>query len=79
MEEKKISSFLDRLKESAKKHEHYGGKTEENEAKMNGLNCINCGAGRTKHDGITHCGYCGFEFIKVKLTDIYIKKEENLL
>jgi ribosomal protein S27AE len=68
MEEKKISSFLDRLKENAEKQKHYGVETEENEAKTNSLNCINCGAGRTKHDGITHCGYCGFEFIKVKLT-----------
>ena len=47
---------------------------------MDALNCINCGAGRTKHDGITHCGYCGYEFIKVKLTDgTYVKKEDNSL
>lgn len=80
MEEKKISSFLDRLKEKASQQENYGGKTTINEARMDANSCPNCGAGRTKHDGITHCGYCGFEFISVKLTDgVYIKKEDNSL
>jgi uncharacterized Zn finger protein (UPF0148 family) len=47
---------------------------------MDAKSCPNCGAGRTKHDGITSCGYCGFEFIRVKLTDgVYIKKEDNSL
>lgn len=51
---------------------------EINDAKMNVRDCPNCGAGRAKQDGVTHCAYCGFEFITVKLTDgVYIKKEDN--
>ncbi|WP_459641268.1 hypothetical protein [Flavobacterium sp. CGRL2] len=45
---------------------------------MNVRDCPNCGAGRAKQDGVTHCAYCGFEFITVQLTDgVYIKKEDN--
>jgi uncharacterized Zn finger protein (UPF0148 family) len=51
---------------------------EITEAKMNAKDCPNCGAGRAKQDGLTHCAYCGFEFLNVKLTDgVYIKKEDN--
>lgn len=78
MENKKVSSFLDKLKESAKKQENYGGAIEINEAKINVRDCPGCGAGRAKQDGVTHCAYCGYEFLNVKLTDgIYIKKEDN--
>lgn len=78
MEEKKVNSFLDRLKQKAQNQTNYGGEMEINDAKMNAKDCPNCGAGRAKQDGITHCAYCGFEFITVKLTDgVYIKKEDN--
>ncbi|CAC9975054.1 hypothetical protein [Flavobacterium panici] len=78
MEEKKVNSFLDRLKQKAQNQTNYGGETEINDAKMNAKDCPNCGAGRAKQDGVTHCAYCGFEFITVKLTDgVYIKKEDN--
>ncbi|TDW48941.1 hypothetical protein EV144_103461 [Flavobacterium sp. 270] len=78
MEEKKVSSFLDKLKEKAQKQSNYGGETEIKEAEMNLRNCPNCGAGRAKQDGVTHCAYCKFEFLNVKLTDgLYIKKEDN--
>lgn len=78
MEEKKVNSFLDRLKQKAQNQTNYGGEMEINDAKMNVRDCPNCGAGRAKQDGVTHCAYCGFEFITVKLTDgVYIKKEDN--
>ncbi|CAD0004139.1 hypothetical protein [Flavobacterium chungangense] len=78
MEEKKVTSFLDKLKEKAQTQSNYGGETEITDAQMNLRDCPNCGAGRAKHDGVTHCAYCGFEFIQVKLTDgFYIKKEDN--
>lgn len=42
------------------------------------LTCPNCGAGRAKRDGLTHCAYCNFEFIKPKITDgIHLKKTDN--
>jgi uncharacterized Zn finger protein (UPF0148 family) len=45
---------------------------------MDASDCPNCGAGRAKQDGLTHCAYCGHEFLSVKLTDgIFIKKEDN--
>ncbi|SHH07552.1 hypothetical protein [Flavobacterium defluvii] len=78
MEEKKVNSFLDRLKQKAQSQTNYGGEMEINDAKMNVRDCPNCGAGRAKQDGVTHCAYCGFEFITLKLTDgVYIKKEDN--
>lgn len=78
MEEKKVNSFLSRLKEKAQKQTNYGGEMEITEAKMNAKDCPNCGAGRAKQDGLTHCAYCGFEFLSIKLTDgVYIKKEDN--
>ncbi|MCC9016300.1 MULTISPECIES: hypothetical protein [Flavobacterium] len=78
MEEKKVNSFLSRLKEKAQKQTNYGGETEMTEAKMNAKDCPNCGAGRAKQDGLTHCAYCGFEFLSVNLTDgVYLKKEDN--
>lgn len=40
--------------------------------------CPNCGAGRAKSDGVTHCAYCNFEFIKTQITDgIHLKKTDN--
>lgn len=78
MEEKKVNSLLDKLKQKAQNQTNYGGETEMTEAKMNAKDCPNCGAGRAKQDGVTHCAYCGFEFLSVKLTDgLYIKKEDN--
>lgn len=80
MEEKKIMSFLDKLKEKAKKQENYGGETEIVEAKMDALSCKNCGAGRAKNDGLTKCGYCGYAFMTIQFTDgVSIKKEDNSL
>jgi uncharacterized Zn finger protein (UPF0148 family) len=77
-EEKKVNSFLDKLKNKATTQKMYGGEYKKEEAGMDATTCPNCGAGRAKQDGLTHCGYCGHEFISVTLTDTtYIKKEDN--
>lgn len=78
MNENKTNSILDKLKNKAKSQEHYGGKTVEKPAEMTIKDCPNCGAGRAQQDGITHCAYCGFEFLSVKITDgLHLKKEDN--
>ncbi|MBE8726700.1 hypothetical protein [Flavobacterium hungaricum] len=78
MEEKKVNSFLERLKQKAQNQTNYGGEADMSEARMNAKDCPSCGAGRAKQDGVTHCAYCGFEFLSIKLTDgVYIKKEDN--
>ncbi|MCF3108828.1 hypothetical protein LL912_08570 [Niabella sp. CC-SYL272] len=78
MEEKKAQSFLEKLKARAQAQEKYGGPITEKEAHIGARTCPNCGAGRAKDDGISHCAYCGFEFLQVTLTDgLHIKKEDN--
>ena len=80
MEDNKPLSFVEKMKLKAQSQKTYG--IDENnafkEAKMDASDCPNCGAGRAKHEGLTHCAYCGHEFLAVKLTDgIFIKKEDN--
>lgn len=71
-------SFVERLKQKALQQQSYGGEAEKKEAGAVEAHCPNCGAGRAKQDGLTHCAYCGFEFIAVKLEDgFYLKKEDN--
>lgn len=67
-------SFLQKLKEKSAS----AGQQENKAAGMLATACPNCGAGRAKQDGITHCAYCGFEFISVKITDgIHLNKSDN--
>ena len=74
----KTLSYLERLKQKALEQKSYGGELNMEDAKMEVRDCPNCGAGRAYRDGLTNCGYCGFTFIEVKLTDgVYIKKENN--
>ncbi|MGE9311300.1 hypothetical protein ACLOAU_06630 [Niabella sp. CJ426] len=78
MEEKKGLSFLEKLKAKAQAQEKYGGEIKAQDANMGANTCPNCGAGRAKEDGVTHCAYCGHAFMQVKLTDgLNIKKEDN--
>lgn len=75
MAEKNIS-LVERIKQLAleQKREEFKVKEANNSVK----GCPQCGAGRAKQDGLTNCAYCGYEFIKVKVTDgIHIKKEDN--
>jgi uncharacterized Zn finger protein (UPF0148 family) len=77
-ENKKTLSLLERMKQKAVGQKSYGGEYIEEPAKVNARTCPNCGAGRAEQDGLTHCAYCSFEFLSVKLTDgINIKKEDN--
>ena len=78
MEEKKVPSFLEKLKAKAAQQANYGGDSKEQSAGLDARVCSNCGAGRAKQDGITHCAYCGFEFIATTLTDgVFINKSDN--
>jgi uncharacterized Zn finger protein (UPF0148 family) len=80
MEEEKKSplSLLQRMKQKAKDQKSYGGEFVEESAKLSARTCPNCGAGRAQQDGLTHCAYCSFEFLSVKLTDgINIEKSDN--
>jgi uncharacterized Zn finger protein (UPF0148 family) len=77
-EEKKPLSLLEKMKQKAMAQKSYGGEFVDESAKLNARACPNCGAGRAAHDGLTHCAYCNFEFLSVKLTDgINIKKQDN--
>jgi uncharacterized Zn finger protein (UPF0148 family) len=77
-EEKKILSFVERMKLKAQNQANYGGEIEIKGASIEARDCPNCGAGRAKQDGLTHCAYCQFEFLSVKLTDgLNVKKEDN--
>lgn len=76
--ENKALSYLERLKQKAQEQKKYGGEYLPQDAKIDAATCPNCGAGRAKMDGLTKCGYCGHEFLKVELTNgVNIKKEDN--
>ena len=77
-EKKPVLSFLEKMKQKAKDQKSYGGEHTEESAKVNVRDCPNCGAGRAALDGLTHCAYCSFEFLSVKLTDgINLKATDN--
>jgi hypothetical protein len=78
-EEKKTNSFLQKLKEKTASTKTYMQDTSKpEEASMGAVVCPNCGAGRAKQDGVTHCAYCDFEFLATTLTDgIFVTKEDN--
>lgn len=77
-EEKKALSFVEKMKLKAQSQKNYGGETEIKNAEISVRDCPNCGAGRAKQEGLTHCSYCGFAFLSVTLTDgLNIKKEDN--
>lgn len=77
-EENKKLSFIERMKQRAVSQQTYGGQAENTQANTGESTCPNCGAGRAKQDGLTHCAYCGHAFITTTLTDgSYIKKTDN--
>lgn len=77
-EQKKPKSLLDKIKQKSQNQKTYGGQYNEKPANLSIRACPNCGAGRANQDGLTHCAYCGFEFLSVKLTDgINIKSNDN--
>ncbi len=74
----KMLSYIEKMKLKAAAQQNYGGKVDSAPAKMEAVDCPNCGAGRAKQEGVTNCAYCGFTFIQVTLTDgLHIKKEDN--
>jgi endogenous inhibitor of DNA gyrase (YacG/DUF329 family) len=78
MAENKTLSFLDRLKKTAAAQKNYGACGEVSPPVMDAALCPNCGAGRARQDGLTHCAYCGHRFLDVDLDDgIYLAKKDN--
>ncbi|MDR2132837.1 MAG: hypothetical protein LBP30_05760 [Clostridiales Family XIII bacterium] len=78
MAENKALSFLENLKKTAATQKSYGESSEPYPPAMDAALCPNCGAGRAKQDGLTHCAYCGHRFLDVNLDDgVYLKKEDN--
>jgi uncharacterized Zn finger protein (UPF0148 family) len=78
MAEHKTRSFLDNLKKTAAAQKNYLLYEEAAPPAMAAAVCPNCGAGRAKQDGLTHCAYCGHRFLDVELDDgVYLKKEDN--
>ncbi len=80
MEEKKILSFAERMKQKALAQKNYGHELEtgNGRATLKTISCPNCGAGRAVSDGLTHCAFCGFEFISAVLTDgLYTTSKNN--
>lgn len=77
-EKKPMLSFLNKIKKTATESKSYMGDMPTDEAGMAAATCPNCGAGRAKQDGVTHCAYCDFEFISVKITDgVFVNKDDN--
>ncbi|MDR2210254.1 MAG: hypothetical protein LBO65_02120 [Spirochaetaceae bacterium] len=78
MAENKTLSFLDKLKKTAAEQKNYLLYEKTTPPSLGAAVCPNCGAGRAKQDGLTHCAYCGHQFLDVELDDgIYLKKEDN--
>lgn len=77
-DENKPLSFVERMKLKAIQQEKYGGVADEKAATVAAQDCPNCGAGRAKHTGVTHCAYCGYQFIEQKINDgIHLKNDDN--
>jgi len=77
-EENKKRSFIERMKQRAVSQDNYGGKSQEFGAGTESTSCPDCGAGRARQDGVTHCAYCGHTFITTTLDDgKYISKSDN--
>jgi len=74
-------SFTERLKQKAMQQKNYGHEQEQQQdmrAHMAVRDCPNCGAARAETDGLTHCAYCGFQFIGTQLDNgIYIQQQNN--
>ena len=77
-ENKKPLSLVERMKLKAQQNSKYGGQFVVKKAEVSAQDCPNCGAGRAKHEGVTHCAYCGCEFIHQKIEDgLHLKKDDN--
>ncbi|WP_353183644.1 hypothetical protein [Parapedobacter lycopersici] len=76
MENKKTPSLIARLRRQAREQARTPLTAEH--AQTQTVTCPNCGAGRAKPDGLTHCAYCGHLFTEHRMTDgIHIKHHDN--
>lgn len=75
-EQQKPLSIVQQMKQLAmqQKREQF----VEQQAGSSVATCPQCGAGRAKHDGLTACAYCGFEYTHTTLTNgIHIRETDN--
>ena len=76
--ENKTLTLLEKMKLKAQAQKEERPVYENKAANMNVNTCPNCGAGRAKQDGITKCGYCGFNFMDIIITKgININEDSN--
>ncbi len=76
MDKTKSSSLVERLKQAALQQKREAITFIPADSLV--VRCPQCGAGRAKQDGITKCGYCGYEFTVSELSNgINIKKEDH--
>lgn len=73
---KKPLPLIERLKQQA------AGQQREQvtiaDAQTQVTTCTNCGAGRAKQDGLTHCAYCGYAFTAHRMSEgIHINQRDN--
>jgi len=69
---------MDQLRRRTTTQKKYGGEVSRNPAIMDVQTCPSCAAGRAKQDGLTHCAYCGHEFLQVSISDgLHLRKDDN--
>lgn len=75
-EQQKPLSIVEQMKQRALAQQR--DKVVEQQAESTVATCPQCGAGRAKHDGLTACAYCGYEYTQAVLSDgIHIKETDN--
>lgn len=78
MSENKANSYIDRIRQRAREQASYGGDAPATAASIAVRDCSGCGAARAWADGLTHCAFCGFEFIATTLSDgVHITADQN--
>lgn len=74
--DKQRISLVERLKKQVLEQKREPIVLEKSNTTM--LQCPDCGAGRAKVDGLTHCAYCGRQLIEIVLNDgINITSKDN--
>jgi len=74
--QQKPLSIVEQMKQRALAQKR--DKVVEQQAASTVATCPQCGAGRAKHDGLTACAYCGYEYTQATLSEgINIKETDN--
>ncbi|MDR0783990.1 MAG: hypothetical protein LBE83_09580 [Propionibacteriaceae bacterium] len=77
----RTTGFLARLTTQAYSEKTYGSEAVHEGTSWGAVSvttCPGCGAGRARSDGLTHCGYCGHQFLDRRFTDgINLSSSDN--